>query len=290
MVYDACWFFGDDFGCRTLEKYFKGRLTVGEAFHSYVNKHFDIRGCFNNVLSDNPSVIGCLGNLMSGALLGAKSGNKILPLPKIIVVVPDDDMIKNLEESMHDTAKAISRLVNYVMGEHDKAIASFKDYIQPKCLKPNYPQIVWIQAPFHDSFPNNSMRYRFNRSLDELAKCHSNVHTLSLKKVWDPKDSDLYLKENQMFTAAGFRSYWEAVDRTVRYFDSVVLKKLDKHKTANSSRALETKGEKSAESSFTSQNDWNHSKGQKDRFRWRNPGVMFKNTPFSRKLPTPSRK
>ena len=70
----------------------------------------------------------------------------------------------------------------------------------------------------HDEFNNKefSLRYKFNKSLEEVAKLHNNVYTLALKKVWDPKDINLFSAEYNRYTNEGYRSYWEAVDKTVR--------------------------------------------------------------------------
>ena len=62
-------------------------------------------------------------------------------------------------------------------------------------------------------------------------KLHPNATSLVLKKVWDPKNNNLYLGHSQRFTAECFTCYWEAVDCTVLYFDLVLLKKQEKGKT-----------------------------------------------------------
>ena len=77
-----------------------------------------------------------------------------------------------------------------------------------------------------------------------------NCFTLELKKVWDPKDLSLYLS-SQRFTTDGYSAYWEAVDKTIRYFDSVILKKNEKKKVQKPP--------------FGSQF------AQKEQLRWKNP-------------------
>ena len=57
---------------------------------------------------------------------------------------------------------------------------------------------------------------------------YSFQYTLVLKWVWDVHDKSLVTKKFSRFTNEGFCKYWEAVDRTVRYFDLVVLKKKQK--------------------------------------------------------------
>ena len=121
-----------------------------------------------------------------------------------------------------------------------------------------------IAAPLHDNFRNNSLRYKFNKSLEECCRLHANTSTLFLKQVWDPKNSCLFLGQSQRFTAEGYRCYWEAVDRTVRYFNSVVLKK-----------QLDLKKSKKAFNNYimprSATSDQKGHRDQKDRFRWQNP-------------------
>ena len=63
---------------------------------SYVKSHFDTTGHFtSDFLNDNPSTISRLSNLMVSAI-GTTYGSKILPLPKLVICVPDDDLIQIL--------------------------------------------------------------------------------------------------------------------------------------------------------------------------------------------------
>ena len=96
---------------------------------------------------------------------------------------------------------------------------------------------------------------------------------LMLKKVWDSQDTNLYIQESRRFTASGLKAYWEAIDRTVRYFDSIVLKK----------RADLRKVQKPGRQHHHDQRD------HTDRFCWKTPKfnrVESSQMPF-RKLPAP---
>ena len=223
-------------------------------------------------MSDNPSTVGRMANLLHFAL-EKKFDGKQWPLPKLIVMVPDDDIIKTIGDQAQDVSKSFSRLLNYIMTEQEHAVAIFKENLPAKCLKERYPCFLWIHAPNHDGFCNNSLRFKFNRSIEETAKLHPNVYSLMLKKVWDPKDENLFLKECQRFTADGYKSYWEAVDKTVRYFDSVMLKKHDKERRKT----------------LNSRQDSQAGHGSDDRFRWQNPKFNrdFHRMPSFRKLPPP---
>ena len=264
-AYNRCWFFGDEFTARSFDQYFQGHNSAD--YNGYVKVYFDTFGFFHGLLSDNPSKLSRMGNLMVQAV-NYKSDRKLRPFPKIIVVVPDVDLLKCFT-SAHSISKPIGRFLNYVMTEHDRAIAAYKEHLPAKCLHSDFPQILWIQAPEHQNFNDNDQRRKFNKSLEEVCQFHNNVHALMLKRVWDPKDGNLFLADSQRFTTDGLKCYWEAVDRTVRYFDSVLLKKIEKEKRKNLKQ---------------------HKGDQKDQFRWQNPAFnksFGENTREYRKLPPP---
>ena len=196
---------------------------------------------------------------------------KLLPLPKLIIIVPDDDIIKliSTEDMVKGFSKPVSRLLNYLMTEYEWVVAVFKELLPACCVQSYFPHFLWIQPPHHVNFKNNALRYKFNKCLDKVSKLHTNCSTLMLKKVWDPDNVDLYLKEQQRYTAEGFKAYWEAVDRTARYFDSIVLKKQDRKR-------------------FKKMNKASQGIGQKDRFRWQNPNLnVAQESKGYQKLPPP---
>ena len=194
---------------------------------------------------------------MKNALMH-KVDKKFMPLPKLIVVVPDDDIIRCLEEaSQKGLTKQFSRILNYIMMEHERSVSTYKEFLLAKCLKPGYPQILWIQAPLHDNFSeaNNSACYKFNKSLEEAVKVHDNISTLPFKKVWDARNFNFFIAESRRFMTDGYYAYWEAVDRTARYFDSILLKKQDKKRGHLKFSVMQKLS----------------STDQKDHFWWKNP-------------------
>ena len=277
-AYDRCWILGDSFASCSFEQHFKARKSI--EYNGYIKANFDISGFFCNFMNDNPSVIARMGNLMYVAMDCRFSG-KLLPLPKLVVVVPDDDLIRlvSTEDYIHDFSEPQSRILNYIMTQHQRSISIFKENLPARCVRSDFPKILWIQAPLHNGFHNNSLRKKFNRCLEDVVKIDPNTHTLFLKRVWEPADSRLYISDSCRFTAEGYKVYWEAIDRTIRYFDSVILQK------QNVSALRKTQ-------KFTklSQKDSND---QNDRFRWCNPKFNSdddSNIPTFRVLPTLPRK
>ena len=113
------------------------------------------------------------------------------------------------------------------MSEFQKIISGYNDQMPSKAKKANYPHMIWIKAPLHNCFrpQTNNLRGKFNACLDKMGKLQLNTSVLELKKIWDPEDSALVLPGTDILTAKGCTTYWEAVDRTVKYCDTTTLRK-----------------------------------------------------------------
>ena len=154
-------------------------------------------------------------------------------LPKLVVIVPDNNLISYMDfGTKFGVSRSIGRILDWLMSEYDKIISSQKDYLPSKAKREYFPQIVWIEVPENDNFShgNNLMRSKFNTALATASNFHDNEHVLELKKVWDPHSKNLFLKEERRFTATGLTDYWLAIDKTVKYTNTILFKKVEKSK------------------------------------------------------------
>ena len=185
---DAVWFLSDEFGFKSFSQHYFNRNH--KVFAGYVHDKFELHGYFNcKANSNDPSTIGRFRNLLTGAI---KSN---VYLPKLIVSVPDDDLIKFVDSKSrngHCDNYALEKVINWLMREQYKIIETYKTYLPDKVKQPNFPQLIWIEAPYHRHFINNERRMDFNKCLRSLAKLHINVSVLQLKKVWDPEDKIIH--------------------------------------------------------------------------------------------------
>ena len=83
----------------------------------------------------------------------------------------------------------------------------------------------------HDYFlgEENELRDKFNSCLRAIGKLHENVSVLELKKIWDRHDSQLFVQSTSRYTAEGLRSYWLAVDRSIQFCDTTIMKRVAKY-------------------------------------------------------------
>ena len=118
-------------------------------------------------------------------------------LPKMIIIVVDDDIIRYLNFYNFGISEAFGKLINHIMVEHNRILEAYLEYLPKRAIPPGgeLPQIFWIALPLHTNFANNSARNKFTKALNTMAKFHLNVHVYSSLSncVWHAKASRLYL-------------------------------------------------------------------------------------------------
>ena len=188
-----------------------------------MKERFEIASCMNNTdLSYDKNMISRFRNNLVGGLTDQ------VTLPKFIVVVPDNDIVHYFwykEES--DVFIRYSRLLKWIMSQYDRLICTQKEFLPLKAKKIDEPYFLWIQLPLHDRIHSkeNRLRIQFNKALASVVTLHDNTFALDLKKGWDLADKSLYNRDERHFTAHGIGQYWLAVDKTVKYFETLLLKK-----------------------------------------------------------------
>ena len=195
----------------------------------YSKDQFNITAFMTDkLLSNNANMLSRLQNCLAKAIQG-----EVL-LPKLIVVVLDDDLINFFDYPDTGISKSLGKLIDHLMKEFNKLVAIQKEFLPKRARKPSYPSIIWIEAPLHNNFANNAERVKFNRELNNVVRFHEHSYVLKLKKIWDPSDTSLYAAEYSRYTNEGLTSYWIAVDYTIKFMDTILLKKTRKPKQVTS--------------------------------------------------------
>ena len=188
-----------------------------------MKEHFEVGSFMNNKdLSYNNNVVSRFRNNFVGAITNQKV------FPKIVVIVPDNDIIKYFwYKNEEDVLAGYTRIIKWLMCQYDRMVATQKEFLPIKCKNNFQPQFVWIQPPLHDyiRMKENMLRKLFSKALNSVASLHNHTTCCELKKVWDPQDRSLYNRDERCFTSDGLIAYWQAVDKTVKYFDTLLLKK-----------------------------------------------------------------
>ena len=151
-------------------------------------------------------------------------------LPKWIVIVVEEDLIKSINASWA-SSEAYMRMIDWVMQQQRCAISQFKKHLPLKAKKYNLPHVAWVIPTLHDMYTEASFdqRKKFIKCLRMVAKNYDDIIVLPLKQVWDRQDESL-VGENNTITSAGLDLLWTAVDRSVRFADTRVIRNMFKNK------------------------------------------------------------
>ena len=134
-AYDSVWIFGDEFASRSFESHYQQRDHSD--YSGYVKEFFDLYGfTASKYTKHNQNLISRIVNLFIEAI------QKYVLLPKLIVFVMDDDIIKflNIKAKCPGMSRSISRIVNEIMKQFDRIILSQKDFLPRKSKK------LWIST------------------------------------------------------------------------------------------------------------------------------------------------
>ena len=141
-------------------------------------------------------------------------------MPKYILVILEDDIIRETNFADCGLAQYYERQLRWVISEYRKAIDTIKDYLPNKAKNRKYPKIVWVSPSIHDNYDNNMLRKKFCKVIESLTKFNENMESRRINQGWDMHDNGIYLKAEQRFTGRGIQTYWDAVDAIVKNLDS----------------------------------------------------------------------
>ena len=263
---------GDEFAHKTFHSHFKNNKTSDGAYNTYTFKHFEVREFLTSKYSGN--IRNIISRIRNGFVTAV---NEHAVLPKLVVVILDDDIIQNASASNGDNLsihyrkilECLFRLVNRVF-------EVYKDLLPEKAKRDNVPHILWMAPPTHKFFTedSNTKRNHFTVSLASVVSQFKNMSMLKMLKFWDHNDSNLFMEENYKFTSAGLTIYWRSVDAAIKFWNVALAKKFEKNR--------KNPGQQNKRQNLETENGFNNPHGndgyvhhpkfqRRNRFKWSNP-------------------
>ena len=188
-------------------------------------------------------------------------------LPKLIVVVTDDDIINQVADDP-DVSLVFhyERLCSGLCNLLNKTIDCYKDMLPQKAKREGLPHIVWIAPPTHKFFSdeNNKRRTLFADGLNIAVNAQSNMSLLQMVKFWDHNNSNLFMDEQYRYTSEGLAIYWRSVYAAVRFWNVALAKKVGKNKNAKGQ--IPAKTDHKSKEWFKHNPRFNHH--QPNRYKW----------------------
>ena len=233
----------------------------------YMRINYEVNSYYNDELSNTRNIMARVRNALIFAM------NKEWFLPKLIVVVLEEDIIKYVTKNSYTDEKSMSMCITHIVNDFRKAIASFKDVLPSKSKRHNWPHVLWILPVQHVLFKNFVVRQRFSRQFEKIVAMQHNMSALKLRQVWDEHDTSLYLPDYNRFTSLGYKTYWAAVDCTVKYCDKMAFMdnseqtaETPKRKQYNSNEKHRTSYKKSR---YEYERPYHFDRNRNDRYHWK---------------------
>ena len=207
---------------QSFNQHYKPARPVSNQTSLHAFKHFEVRNFSNNKYDSLfRSTAGRIRNCFIKAI------NEHSALPKLIVTILDDDLVKNLKSKI-DTYENLHEMTEWLLTEFEKELANYKDMILIKAQREHFPHFLWIASPQHKYFggKNNELRAIQEKCLAEVVQTKKDMTLLKMIKFWDPSDSNLFLRNEYRFISEGLEKYWASIDAAIKYWDIIISAKI----------------------------------------------------------------
>ena len=205
-AYENIWILGDSFMAQTYGRHFQ----QNESREFFMKQNFNVFMYDRFNLESGSNILSRLRNSLIDAM------NDRIILPKLIIIVPDYDIVRELKHERYGISMALGKILDHIVNEMKRLIEARKDQLGPKSKKFGYPHVLWIEPPLHKNFTKNDYRRKFNENLESILKLHTGVSYLKLKDRWDYKRDQLSV--GNKITGEGLNCYWEAIDGAIKYW------------------------------------------------------------------------
>ena len=190
------WILGDEFPFRTIDKYFLQHNH--QEYNGHSKEHYELLACnMSKYASTDCNVISRIQNKF------AKTVNEGKFLPKMVVIVPDDDIIRCVDVSKEVAPHVWMCVLSWLMKEMKCIVLTQKEFLPTKAKRNGQPHFIWLEAPLNTDFLNNEDRMVFNTALHQAGKLNEGVTILKLKQVWEPDSQNYFISASLRYTSAG---------------------------------------------------------------------------------------
>ena len=181
--------------------------------------------------SNNQSLLSRMRNHLVKAI------NDYTLLPKIIVVIFDRDFIATVSHEEQGISLICGIDINWLAREYSRIIETHKERLPERSKNHDSPVFIWMLAPLHKGFTDNSKRIKFNKTLQHIMSFHQNMITMKMVKEWDYTDSSMFVHEAKRFTSSGLKCYWTSVDSAIEHYDTYLSKRRRDNDTNNGNKS-----------------------------------------------------
>ena len=282
---EKIWLIGDEFAYKHLEKNFCKNKKADGTSNTYTYTFYEVREFLTSKYSNNcRSVLNRIRNSIATAI------NEHNVLPKVITIIPDEDIIREVIPKFDDeisTSYQFNKILEALCDMISNMLLAYKEMLPERAKRDNHPHILWISPPTHKYFSkhNNYNRDKFTKCLDSVVSGMKNMTMLRMIKFWNFDDGNLVLEHNETLTSEGMWKYWLSVDSAIRFWCVALSKKLDKS-SSKLAKGIKTPNNLVIAKRMSSKKYFNPEKQRLnyDKYNWRKDKDSFH---IRKRLPTP---
>ena len=204
------------------------RQPERRGMENYTISNFDVHTRVNaKTIAKNSNLLSRMRNSLVHLI------NKYTRLPQFIVIIPENDIIDDINYADFGVSSAYGKALDWLMNEFRRIILAFKDKLPEKAKIVDEPHVMWIQATRHVNYTNDETRGKFNNVMRVLAMAQENTAVYFLQQLWERRNNNLVLPHNGRLTFQGTCTIWSAIDRTIKYGVTKYHSRIQKAKIAS---------------------------------------------------------
>ena len=138
--YKEAWILGDEFVKETTPH----ALMLNNDIQFFMKEHYNLKVYGSNRLEGGTSLSRMHNNLV-------KAIEENVRFPKLIIAVPDSDMIKDIKYNGKGISKIIGKTTDSLIEDCHKIIQDHKANLPQRAVRHKYP-MIWMTPPGHLNF------------------------------------------------------------------------------------------------------------------------------------------
>ena len=185
----------------------------------YVHDFYNVQFFTANPLSEITNIMTRMVNSLVKAL------NEVKVLPRIILVIPDDNILHQVGKlnPSTDALIVIEKAVNWMLTQMERAISSKKEYLRkrkPGAVTSGEPKVIWVKMLKRYNACNNLMQIR-NMFNDTVEKCMLDKSAHYIIDICEKLSDPCYFMPAEPYdlTNDGKTRFWKELDMLLESFD-----------------------------------------------------------------------
>ena len=128
----------------SFEQHFMNAMHNGRL--DYIKAHYDVK----ELSEDDGNAAGNILSSLWNALVWGINQEQLLP--KVIVIVLDDDLLDSIDHFNVGISLALGRHMEWLVNELHSLITDYKKFLPSRSRKFKYPTIIWTLIQLHDIY------------------------------------------------------------------------------------------------------------------------------------------